>query len=496
MKKSAVFLMCLFASFTLLADITVYTPALVAPKDGADYQAPNVLLDWEAVAGGIDLHYDVQISLNNGFTDPTQLTTTMSSINTSELLFDTEYFWRVRAVDQTGTSNWSPARSFKTVDVVELSKPKKNGTDIVPDVFLEWDKSSEITGITHYDVEIDQVNTFDSPNYHRFLIPFVDEINKYQMENLLFGVDYFWRVRAIHSKDTTEWSQVWKFTTLETFELKRPKNKAVDQNPDQELIWDDVSGADAYLYQIDIDPNFSMAKTYETINDRANADKLHFGETYYWRVLAYHELDSTEWTDAFQFTTIDHVNLLLPDDGQGGLGIFPTFQWESITGILSYCLEIDDTPDFSTDPIHKSVPAGEASKVTYELPGPALDSATTYYWRVCALHEYDSTGWGTAWSFTVAATAIDDPVLNAASVEISPNPGNGLFTVTLSSPTAESLQVTVMDLVGQQVKSMQWDLVQGSNSRLMDIQDVPAGIYMLRLQKANAVVTKKLLIQR
>ncbi len=496
MKKSAIFLFCLFASLTLLADITVYTPTLVAPKDGAAYQSPDVLLDWEPVAGNIDLHYDIQISVTADFSDPIQLTTTMSSINASELLFDTQYFWRVKAVDQSGSSNWSSVRSFKTVDVVELSKPKKNGTDIVPNITLEWDKSSAITGITYYDVETDQVNTFDSPHYHRFLIPFVNAVNKYQLENLFFGVDYFWRVRAIHAKDTSAWSQTWKFTTLETFELKRPKDKAVDQNPNQELIWDKVSGVNAYMYQIDLDPDFSLAKTYETINDRANADKLHFGETYYWRVMAYHELDSTLWTDAFSFTIIDHVNLLQPKDGQGGLSIFPAFQWESITGITSYCLEIDDSPDFSTNPIHKSVPAVSSSKVTYELPGPALDSATTYYWRVCALHEYDSTGWGPAWSFTVTATGIEDPLLNAASVAISPNPGNGLFTVAIASAEPTSLHVSVMDLVGQKVKSLEWDLVQGSNKRTLDLQELPAGIYMLRLHQEKAVITKKLLIQR
>lgn len=496
MKKSAIFLICLFASLTLLADITVYTPAQVAPKDGADYQPPNVLLDWEPVAGGIDLHYDVQVSISSDFTDPILLTTTMSSINTSELLFDTQYFWRVRAADQSGSSNWSPARSFKTADVVELSKPKKNGTDIIPNIFLEWDKNSEITGITHFDVELDQVNTFDSPNYHRFLLPFVDGINKYQMEDLYFNVDYFWRVRAIHSKDTSEWSQTWKFTTLETFELKRPKDNAVDQNPDQELIWDKISGVNAYLFQIDLDPNFATAKTYETINDRANAEKLHFGQVYHWRVLAYHELDSTEWTDPFQFTTIDHVNLLQPEDGQGGLSVFPTFTWESITGITSYCLEIDDSPDFSSDPIHKSVAAVTTSKVTYSLPGPALDSATTYYWRVCALHEYDSSGWGQARSFTVIATGLEDPSLNAASVEIAPNPGSGLFTLTISSASPALLSVSVMDLVGQSIQSLEWNLTQGLNKRVLDLRDLQAGIYLLRLHQANAVVTRKLVIQR
>jgi hypothetical protein len=468
----------------------------VAPKDGADYQPPDVLLDWNPVAGGIDLHYEVQISTNADFTDPIQLTTTLSSINASELLFDTQYFWRVRATDQTGSSAWSVTRSLKTVDVVELSKPKKNGTDIVPNITLEWDKSNEVTGISYFDVEIDQVNTFNSENYHRYLIPFIDEINTIQLENLYFDQDHFWRVRAIHSKDTTAWSETWKFTTLATFELKRPKNDAIDQNPNQELIWDKIDGIDTYLYQIDLDPDFDLAKTYETVNDRANADKLHFGETYYWRVMGYHELDSTEWTDVFNFTTINQVVRLSPTDGQTGLGIFPEFQWESITGITSYCLEIDDNPDFNHNPIQKSIPSGLTSKVTYLLPGPSLDSATVYYWRVCALHEYDSTGWGPAWSFTVTATGIDDPALTAGSIQISPNPGDGLFYLTLSSDAAASVHLTVMDLVGQQLKVLEWNLLQGMNKRTLNIQDLPGGVYMLRLQKDNEVVTQKLVIQR
>lgn len=496
MKKKAIFFLSLFASLSLFAGITVYTPSLVAPKDGADYQPPNVLLDWNPVAGTLDLHYDIQISTSADFTDPIQLTTTLSSINTSELLFDTQYFWRVRATDQTGSSSWSVPRSFKTVDVVELSKPKKNGTDIVPNISLEWDKSNEVTGITYFDVEVDHVNTFNSPGYHRYLIPYVDGSNTYQLEDLYFGQDHFWRVRAIHSKDTTAWSETWKFTTLEAFELKRPKNNAVDQNPNQELIWDEIDGIDAYLYQIDLDPDFTLAKTYETIEDRANADKLHFGEKYYWRVMGYHALDSTEWTDVFSFTTINQVVLVSPADGTTGQSIFPTFQWESITGINSYCLEIDDTPDFSTDPIHKSIDAVATSKVTYELPGPSLDSAVTYYWRVCALHEYDSTGWGSAWSFRVIATGLDDPALLATSIRISPNPGNGLFSLELSSDATGTVHLTIMDLVGQQMKSFDWDLNQGMNKRTLDVQEFPSGIYMLRMQKDNAVVTRKLVVQK
>ncbi|MDD5508209.1 MAG: T9SS type A sorting domain-containing protein [Bacteroidales bacterium] len=494
--KKAIFLLSLFASLSVFADITAYTPTLVAPKDGADYQPPNVLLDWNPVAGTIDLHYDIQISTSADFTDPIQLTTAVSSINASELMFDTQYFWRVRATDQSGSSSWSVTRSFKTVDVVELSIPKKNGSDIFPNILLEWDKSEEVTGIAFFDVEVDHVNTFSSPDYHRYLVPSDGSVHTYRLEDLYFGQDHFWRVRAIHSKDTTAWSETWKFTTLETFELKRPKNNALDQNPDQELIWDEIDGADAYLFQIDTDPDFTMAKTYETINDRANADKLHFGEKYYWRVMAYHTQDSTEWTDVFSFTTINQIKLLLPADGATGQSLFPSFQWESISGINSYCLEIDDTPDFSTDPIHKSVPTTMGSKVTYDLPGPSLDSAVTYYWRVCALHEYDSTGWGQTWSFRVIATGIDDPALLASSARISPNPGNGLFTLELSSEAPGIVHLTMMDLVGQQLRSINWDLIQGMNKRTLDVQELPAGIYMLRLQKANAVVTKKLVIQR
>jgi hypothetical protein len=494
MKKIFTLLVSILASMILFADITVYTPTVKTPADGASYMPPNVLLDWDPVAGDLTLHYDIEISLDEGFVNPILLTTTHSSINATELMFDTEYFWRVRAADNSGVSAWSLARSFTTVDVVELYRPKKNDDEQFPNVMLIWDNKNKVTGITFWEVLVDITEDFNTPQLKHFLIPFINDTNQVQMNNLYFSQEYFWKVRAIHSKDTTEWSETWKFETLVSLELKRPKDEAVDQMPDAELIWDEVDGAHTYLYQLDKDPDFVLAKTYETVNDRANATELRFGTTYYWRVLAYHDLDSTEWSEVFSFTTIDEVVLSKPEDGTGGIDIFPTFEWESISGITSYCLWIDDNPDFDNNPVHKNVDPVSTNKVTYKLPGPALDSGTVYYWRVCALHEYDTTSMGQTWSFTILATGIESIPFNEDLIQIYPNPGNGQFMVSMKEETGSLVDVSVMDLVGQTVFSQRWDIQAGLNLKKIDIHSLPKGIYFLKMQRDNSIYSKKLVI--
>ena len=69
-----------------------------------------------------------------------------TGVNISGLDFETEYFWRVQAVNEAGAGGWSETRSFTTLDeplaepgVPVLVSPAAGATDVSRSPLLDWD---------------------------------------------------------------------------------------------------------------------------------------------------------------------------------------------------------------------------------------------------------------------------------------------------------------------------------------------------------------------
>jgi subtilisin-like proprotein convertase family protein len=91
------------------------SPVLVAPLDGQRDVVPGALLRWTPVADA--LHYEVQISTNPAFApDQVVWKTTVAEAQTSigTLQLNSVYYWRVRAENACGQSDYSPVWAFQT----------------------------------------------------------------------------------------------------------------------------------------------------------------------------------------------------------------------------------------------------------------------------------------------------------------------------------------------------------------------------------------------
>jgi hypothetical protein len=146
--------------FTLLMSISisfgqsrVYAPELQSPENGVDGQMPAVELNWHAVTGsGLDIQYEVQLSIDEAFSDPIKFPlTNVTAINASDLKFGTTYFWRVRAHDGSEVSDWSEIWSFDVLKTVEVTQPS-DGSVVNPKVDMKWEM---IEGVNFYEVLVD-----------------------------------------------------------------------------------------------------------------------------------------------------------------------------------------------------------------------------------------------------------------------------------------------------------------------------------------------------
>ena len=84
------------------------TPSLVSPSDGATGQPLTLTLDWSDVSNAES--YQVQVSAGSSFAS-TELDQTKTSsqhgVSSGVLAYNSTYYWRVRATNSGGSSNWS-----------------------------------------------------------------------------------------------------------------------------------------------------------------------------------------------------------------------------------------------------------------------------------------------------------------------------------------------------------------------------------------------------
>ncbi|MCK5338391.1 MAG: hypothetical protein KAJ50_06255, partial [Bacteroidales bacterium] len=83
--------------------------------------------------------------------------------------------------------------SFAQTDVYPptLMEPEDGDDGQMPDVILNWAAVAGSGGIVEYEVQLDVTDAFTDP-----VIYPLSEFTGLQMELLLFGQEYFWRVRA------------------------------------------------------------------------------------------------------------------------------------------------------------------------------------------------------------------------------------------------------------------------------------------------------------
>jgi len=75
---------------------------------------------------------------------------------------------------------------------------------------------------------------------------------------------------------------------------------------------------------------------------------------------------------------------------------------------------------------------------------------------------------------------------NPFSVDIFPNPSNGIFNLTISKPK-EVEEIFVTDMLGQKILSL-----KNENESVVDLSSFPTGIYFLNVKTKNEMLVKKI----
>ena len=126
----------------------------------------------------------------------------------------------------------------------------------------------------------------------------------------------------------------------------------------------------------------------------------------------------------------------------------------------------------------------------YRYSDLAVVAGATYYYRLASV-ELDGT---TAYSDVVAAAFAGADQLATLASRLYPNPAADALTVELAPrPEARTVYASVLDARGRRVAL--WPLVSDGLHRL-DLSDLPAGAYVIRLTEGDRVQTSPLTITR
>ncbi|MEI6090672.1 MAG: T9SS type A sorting domain-containing protein [bacterium] len=268
----------------------------------------NVPLDtkftWLEHNGGSQ--YQIQISKVNDFktTVVDEKVNNLLEYQTNKLEYYKEYFWRVRLIVGTRVGLWSEVWAFKTgIQSAGLLNPPDKSIDQPTTIKFKW---SEIIGAKYYQLQISKNDNFTDLVYS---MDSLDKAEQY-VEDLEPELLYYWRVRAWNDESygTSQWSQVWTFTTGKvTLILRNPKTGATGVVIPTLLTWFTATTAEYYHLQVAKDANFTNVifdkdSIYDTKCTLSKTD-VETNTNYFWHVKGVSKKYTTPWSDTWQFST-------------------------------------------------------------------------------------------------------------------------------------------------------------------------------------------------
>ncbi|MGE5479054.1 MAG: fibronectin type III domain-containing protein, partial [Chloroflexota bacterium] len=272
-------------------------PILISPAKDSTGVSFLAELKWEPVSEAD--YYSVEVSTKSNFTAIVfaQDSTTQTSVTTTALTPNTQYFWRVKARTKTNSSEWSEVWNFRTTLLAPtLVSPTNNSRGLDRSVVLKWNK---VVDAPSYDIEVSTSPEFTAAEIVKSDIADTTVI----VDGLSYDTKYFWRVRAGVEPAISAWSNAWNFTTgIEPPTLVSPADKAAGLPPNLTLTWE-FAPAGSYTYEIQIDtslafsgaPRATAAKTYDTTG-------LRLSSKYFWRARAVKGSQKGFWSEAWSFT--------------------------------------------------------------------------------------------------------------------------------------------------------------------------------------------------
>jgi titin len=349
----------------------------------------------------------------------------VTSYSNTLLSANTTYYYRVRAYNAAGNSDYSNEASATTLPpppaAPTLKSPASASTVSSLTPKLEWNASS---GAVSYGIQISTSSSFAS------LL-----VNETGITNLYYDIapgilkwntTYYWRVNARNSYgSTSSWSSYRYFRTAVGPPPNAPSNLIATPISSSQinLTWQDNS-SDETGFKIERKAGSGSYSQIATVGANVTSYSntlLSANTTYYYRVRAYNAAGNSAYSNEALATTLPPPppapTLKSPASASTVSSRTPRLEWNASSGAVSYGVQVSTSSSFTNLVVNET----GITNFYYDIAPGILNWNTTYYWRVNARNSFGSTS---SWSsYRYFKTAVGPP----------PNAPSNLVATPISS---------------------------------------------------------------
>ena len=284
-----------------------------------------------------------------------------------------------------------------------LSTPTNNESNVILSPNLTWQAAGCAMDYT--------VQVATDPNFKDVIFEKTQTGVTVTVGPLDYVSSYYWRVMTNGSSSTSQWSDVYSFTTtnppppVPTLATPADGSKGI-ATENSTLIWNNSVGASTYHVQLSKSNTFGTVVTEKTTGANfMSMPVLENYTTYFWRVEASNTSGTSNWSDVWSFRTIlAPTTLISPANGETYITNPATLTWKAIAGVDHYLIQIASDADF-TIIVNQNNNVKDATYLASNL----LNN-TKYFWRVkVSTPDGENSDWSETRNFT---TIIATPLLS------------------------------------------------------------------------------------
>ncbi|MBS1537776.1 MAG: hypothetical protein JST20_08520 [Bacteroidetes bacterium] len=490
-------------------------PTLASPADASTGISLAPTLTWNSALAA--MAYDLQVSTTASFSSTVFNLTSIgtNSKALSGLANGNQYFWRVRSTNQYGASAWSDVWSFTTLqlqspDAPTLSAPFNSATNISKSPTLIWNASN---GATSYGIQVSTQSNFSTTIVSQTGINSTQKV----LSGLAANTVYYWRVNAANSAGTSNWSNVWSFTTSTdggnntppgTPTLGTPVNNQTNTLLSRYFRCTHTAGAVTYGLQISTNPNFSNL----FLDITGMTDTLYFVYNltpytkYYWRMNATNSYGTSSWSSVFNCTTGNTQGQTPPDipvlktpvNNQTNTLLNRNFRCLHATGAVTYGLQISTNSSFTNLFLNVS---GMTDTLYYVQN---LAPNTTYYWRMNATNSRGPSNWSSSFTCTTGVTPSDAPTETNDNItesqnkfSVIPNPIKTIGEIQFNLEKDQHIIISIRNSLGMEITTLVEDeFSAGHHALSWNTENLSSGLYFVLIKNNLGYQTIPIVISR
>jgi hypothetical protein len=482
---------------------------LLLPDSAASFTNVETLFRWVPVDGAES--YQIEVGTDPRFEDGIVDAGLVGGTfyRSFRLRANTAYFWRVVAQSSAGLGVWSNVWPFSTSPVdssvtsIVLLSPDSGAVFIEaePATKLSW-RSSACASV--YDVEIATSSDFDSAS---MVDQAVVKNPPYISDALSSNRTYFWRIFGRDSSCLAK-SSTWVFSTGGCLGPDRVMLTSPSSGETVSVIttftWEDLGNVH---YEIEVSPDStfrdrSIAKTEVTDGTQWSRFLLLPAQRYYWRVRAFTECGSGDWSAVRKFTTRDEPPrpqppvLESPSDGEQAVSTIATLVLRSGQPVDSFRVQLADEETF-LDTVIDTVINTPRLRISSPLANDSF-----YFWRAQARNAAGYSIWSPTSRFkTILYKArFNEAVRENRLAQNHPNPFNPSTTIEFEIKDASYVSLFVFDVRGRKVATLvESPFGEGAYQVTWDGRfewgtPAPSGLYLYRIVTDDFTMTKRMVL--